>query len=212
MSILRNKRFLSALVTSIILLIASFAVGYYAGTYATERESNPVTDVILSNTNVHDVDGIFIYGSIFFWVGVAILLLRDLRLAPLTLKGISVFVLIRSFFISLTHIGPFPERLSIPSNFIINKFTFGGDLFFSGHTGLPFLLALLYWKNQKLRYMLLLTSFIFGTAVLLGHLHYSIDVFAAYFITYSIFHIVQTIFPEDRMYFESSPLITKRNA
>jgi len=43
----------------------------------------------------------------------------------------------------------------------------------------------------------LAASLIFGAAVLFGHLHYSIDVFAAFFITYAIFHIAQKFFPKD---------------
>ena len=73
----------------------------------------------------------------------------------------------------------------------------GNDLFFSGHTGLPFLLALIFWENKKLRFLFLGFSVLFAVVVLLGHLHYSIDVFAAYFITYTIFHICKFLFKKD---------------
>ena len=43
----------------------------------------------------------------------------------------------------------------------------------------------------------LVASLVFGTAVLLGHLHYSIDVFSAFFITYAIFHLAIWLFPKD---------------
>lgn len=73
----------------------------------------------------------------------------------------------------------------------------GNDLFFSGHTALPFLMALIFWQNVKLRWAFILLSLFFGSAALLGHLHYSIDVFAAFFITYGIFHIALKIFPDE---------------
>lgn len=65
------------------------------------------------------------------------------------------------------------------------------DLFFSAHTGLPFLLALEFWDNKILRYIFLLSSLGGATLVFLGHIHYSIDVLAAFFITYSVFQITK---------------------
>jgi hypothetical protein len=41
----------------------------------------------------------------------------------------------------------------------------------------------------------------FGVIVLLSHLHYSIDVFAAFFITYSIYHIALKLFDRDYEFF-----------
>jgi len=40
-------------------------------------------------------------------------------------------------------------------------------------------------------------SVLFAVVVLLGHLHYSIDVMSAYFITFSIFNICKFLFKED---------------
>jgi membrane-associated phospholipid phosphatase len=75
--------------------------------------------------------------------------------------------------------------------------TSGNDMFFSSHTGLPFLMSLIFWGNYRLRIFFILASMILAASVLLGHLHYSIDVFAAYFITYTIFHIAQKFFKQD---------------
>ncbi len=73
----------------------------------------------------------------------------------------------------------------------------GDDLFFSGHVGLTFLMALLLWDVPVLRYIYLAISVMFAGVVLLGHLHYSIDVFAAYFITYTIFILATRLFKSD---------------
>jgi membrane-associated phospholipid phosphatase len=75
---------------------------------------------------------------------------------------------------------------------------FGGDLFFSGHTGLPFLIALIYWDHKTYRIIFITLAAIFGSVALMGHLHYSIDVFAAFFITYAIYHIAMQIFKKDK--------------
>jgi len=198
-----EKNLLGPVLASLFLLIVSLFINYAAGIYATERASNSVTDIILSNFPVFDVDGIFIYGPIFFFIFVAILILIEPKWMPFTLKTIALFVLIRSFFVSLTHLGPFPDQIPFSSNFILNKLTFGGDLFFSGHTGLPFLMALIFWNFKHLRLIFLATSVIFGASVLLGHIHYSIDVVSAFFITYTIYHICIRVFPKDYKLFQS---------
>lgn len=197
----KETTFITSALIAVLLLSLSLVANYAAGTYATERASNSVTDVILSNIPVFDVDGLLIFGTLFSFIGIGILMLVEPRWLPFTLKGIAVFTLVRSIFITLTHIGPFPDQV-ILQNFIVNKFVFGGDLFFSGHTGLPFLLALFFWDYKYFRYILILISLFFATLVLLGHLHYSIDVFAAYFITFSIFHICRAVFPKDYLLFK----------
>ncbi len=195
-----SKDFLLSLAASLVLLLASLVVNFYGALYAAERASNSLTDMILSNTRVYDVDFLFIYGPILFWIGVAALLVFNPQCIPFTLKSIALFVLIRSLFITLTHIGPFPETVIIDSNFI-RHFTFGGDLFFSGHTGLPFLLALLFWHRRNLRLIFIFTAILFGAVVLMGHLHYTIDVVSAFFITYGIHRMAELLFKDDHHIF-----------
>jgi len=197
---LADREFLVSLGVSFFVLAISLFVNYYAGVYATVHASSPVTDLILSNIRVYDVDGIFIYGSIAMWVFFAFLMFRRPKEIPFTFKALSLFILIRALFITLTHIGPFYPAVLIHSSFM-NKFDPGADLFFSGHTGLPFLFALIFWKKKSLRIFFLCASIIFGAAVLMGHLHYSIDVLGAFFITYSIFHMAEFFFPKDRKRF-----------
>ncbi len=92
---------------------------------------------------------------------------------------------------------------AISSNFM-NKFTFGSDLFFSAHAGLPFLMALIFWQNKKLRYIFIALSLIFGAVVLLGHYHYTIDVLSAFFITFGIYRIAINLFKKDYQMFLNS--------
>ncbi|UVK57536.1 sphingomyelin synthase family protein (plasmid) [Mesorhizobium sp. AR02] len=86
----------------------------------------------------------------------------------------------------------------------MQSFTFGGDLFFSGHTGAPFLLALMFWKDSRLRFAFLAAAVLFGAAVLLGHLHYSIDVFAAFFISYGVHDLARFLFRRDWEFFDAA--------
>lgn len=194
-----NKEFLTSFVFGTALLLASIVVNFYAGLYATEKASGSVTDIILSNIRVYDVDGIFVYGPLVLWLFVAFLCLRDPQKIPFVLKSIALFVLIRSVFVVLTHVGPFPDQVTVDyTSDMVKRFTFGGDLFFSAHTGLPFLMALSFWENFRLRALFITTSILFGIVVLAAHLHYSIDVLSAFFITYTIFHIAEILFKKDR--------------
>lgn len=204
----KDKRFVWSLIFSVILLLVSLYVSFHAGAYATRVASQPVTDIILSNIPVYDVDNIFIYGPWVFWILTFIFSLSKPRSIPFAIKNIALFLLIRSIFISLTHIGPFPTQNILADTKFISVFTSGGDLFFSAHTGLPFLMALVFWEDKILRVLFILTSIFFGIIVLMGHLHYSIDVFAAFFITYAIYHIAGVLFKKDKKHFEENIKLT----
>lgn len=197
----RNRKFLFLTGGGFLFLILSIVISFFAIIYATDRASGPVTDIILSNIPVFDVDMIFVYGPVLFWIFVLGCLMLDPKKIPYTLKSIALFVVIRSIFISLTHIGPFPIHDQITTTGLLGVFSSGNDLFFSGHTGLPFLMALVFWDEKYLRWLFIAASIFFGTIVLMAHLHYSIDVFAAFFITYAISHIAEVFFKKDKIVF-----------
>ena len=202
-SALSDRKFMGAVLASIALFLVSLVINFYAGIYATQSASNPVTDIVLSNIRVYDVDLIFIYGPLLLWIFVTVLCLKEPARIPFTISSIALFVIIRSAFISLTHLGPFPTQAVVDysSNFI-KRFTFGGDLFFSAHTGLPFLMALSFRPvSRSLFFAFFAAAIFFGIVVLLGHLHYSIDVLSAFFITYAIFHMAEFMFKKDRQMF-----------
>jgi hypothetical protein len=193
----REGAFRVSVLQSILVLIASLVVNYVAGTYASLHAGHPVRDVLLDRMPTLPVDVIFVDGAFLLWAFVLTILLSAPRTIPFVLKALTLFIVIRSFFVVLTHIGPPVDEAVLDPNRIMDTFTFAGDLFFSGHTGFPFLLSLIFWENKTLRYILLGSSIVFALAVLFGHLHYSIDVFAAFFITDSIFRIAQRMFPRE---------------
>ncbi len=201
-----DRHFIVAFITSLVFLSGAMIIQLFAGAYATERASGFVGDIILSNIPVVNVDMFFVYGPILFWLIISVFCLHRPSKIPFWLKTVSLFILVRSAFITLTHIGPFPDHIaidffSISSNINFFLFNSGADLFFSGHTGLPFLSALIFWNNRPMRIFCLLSALFFGVIVLLGHLHYSIDVMSAFFITYTIYNIAVKLFPADKKRF-----------
>jgi hypothetical protein len=87
-----------------------------------------------------------------------------------------------------THLQSPADAIPISFPWIFKGLSFKNDMFFSGHTAIPFLGFLLF-KNSKIRFLFLAGSVFLGTAALLMHEHYSIDVFSAFFITYCSYKI-----------------------
>lgn len=209
--LLSRKEYLSAALLSIVTFGASVGVTWYAARYATAIASNPVTDIILSNTRTYDLGTVFVWGTVLLLAYITVILLADPKRLPFTLYALALFFLIRALFFSLTHIAPYPDHVTDIGETAAKLFL-GADLFFSGHTGAPFLLALIFWRERVFRYTFLLISLGFAVVVLLSHLHYSIDVLAAFFISYSIFHLAELLFPlERRLYFEGPAALEKRS-
>lgn len=197
-------RYYASLLEGIILFFVSVYVTHIASRYAEIKASNHVEDIVLSNTKVYDFELLFVHVAIMLVLFVIALCVKFRAVAPFLLKTVSLFITIRAVFVSLTHIGPYPTKLDLESR-LLDFITSGNDLFFSGHTGLPFLIALIFWSHPYVRSLFLVASLVFGVIVLLSHLHYSIDVFAAFFITYSIYHIAIKLFRRDYEYFASDP-------
>jgi hypothetical protein len=203
LGLLKDRAFRDSLAFGLLAIFISLVSVYYSTNYATESASNSVTDIILSNTRVYDVEVLFVYGALAAVIfSIMVVLSLRLSFAPFILKTASLLMIIRSIFVSLTHISPFPIHATIPESFLTSTalarmFFTGNDLFFSGHVGLTFLMALLLWESPVLRYTYIGISILFAGVVLLGHLHYSIDVFAAYFITYAVYTMSQQLFRKD---------------
>ncbi len=193
-TLLANRKFLALSAFSLAFFAAGVIAAFSTGIYATDHESNYVTDIILSNIPVFQVDGLFLWGTFVLLFSVLAICLWRLEWTPFIVSSLGFFYLIRSVFVSLTHIAPFPEHATLDVGQALGKIIAGGDMFFSGHTGAPFLLALIFWQHLRLRYFFLAWSIFFAIIVLLGHLHYSIDVLSAYFITFTIYELSRFFF------------------
>ena len=198
-----NHAYLRSVCEGAAFLSASTIAIFAAVTYATVHASNHVTDFVLSRVGPFNVRFLFIYGTFAaFAITAGLLAWRPNRL-PFALKAMALFLLVRAVFVALTHMAPSPIDPQQPAPFF-NSIFYGSDLFFSGHTGLPFLAALTFWHIPQWRMFYLALTAFFGIVVLLGHYHYSIDVLAALFITHGVFQISCWLFGRDYALFRSS--------
>jgi hypothetical protein len=201
--LLGSRGYLRSLCEGTAFLAASAIAIFAAVSYATVHASNHVTDFVLSRVGPYNVRFLFIYGTFAaFAVTLSLLALRPNRL-PFALKAVALFLLVRAVFVALTHVAPSPIDPQKPAPFL-NSIFYGSDLFFSGHTGMPFLAALAFWHILQWRIFYLALTAFFGTVVLLGHYHYSIDVLAALFITHGVFQTSCWLFGRDYALFRSS--------
>jgi membrane-associated phospholipid phosphatase len=63
------------------------------------------------------------------------------------------------------------------------------DLFFSGHTATLFILFLIS-ENKIIKKVFMVSTIAVAISVILQHVHYSIDVFAAVFFTYTCYKLL----------------------
>ena len=189
------------IIISILFLIISVSLDILAGNYADKKASMPVTDIILDNIPVINLSFIFSYGILLILImGLIYTLFFKVGGLHIVLSQFSLLVLIRSFFVTLTHLKrPAEAFANAYLSHVPRIFTFENDLFFSGHVAIPFLGFLLY-RKEKIGIFFLIMTFVMAFTVLAMHVHYSIDVFAAVFITYGSYKIGQKLFRELNYY------------
>ncbi|MBX4212183.1 sphingomyelin synthase family protein [Candidatus Pacearchaeota archaeon] len=189
-TMMRNNR--RRILFSLLLLAIAIAAYYASGDYVTDRQNSVVSpDLILDNIGPYNLSFIFVWLFIaVITVGLLYPLIFKPKELPYVLNMFSLFVLIRSGFIVFTHLrAPYDAIHSTFPGFW-QTFNFTNDLFFSAHTGVPFLGFLIFRKHHKgISYFMLASSIMLAITVLLMHVHYSIDVLSAYFITYGIYEI-----------------------
>ncbi|HEY5221350.1 MAG TPA: phosphatase PAP2-related protein [Candidatus Paceibacterota bacterium] len=196
-----TRKHVRSLVNAVILLILAVVFQYYASAYVNRVPSNSVADLFLSILPVVNLNFLIIEGALCA-IGISIILiLAKPQYLLFTLKAAAIFIATRAVFIAVTHIGIYPGGVNPDPTGIFDRTYTGLGLeagfFFSGHTGLPFLVALIMWKEKFWRYAYLVLSVVFGIAVLFAHVHYTIDVLAAPYMAYGIFKMSQYFFADD---------------
>jgi hypothetical protein len=195
----RKRSLYLGLLLVVLALVIQINAGEHSARYAMSAPA--AGDLFLDNLPIWHIGFVIVIIAILFWVFSCLLLVVHPSRLLFAIKAIALFIIFRAFFMNLTHLGLYPGA-AMPGDQNVGwgfyrHLTFEGNFFFSGHTGFPFLLALIFWDNNFWRRFFVLATFFFAAAVLLAHVHYSIDVFAAPFIVYGIFAITAKYFPKD---------------
>lgn len=187
----KRKLFLSL---SYVALFASFYLNHITSTYADKMQSNRVTDLFLDLLPLTDVNFIFFWVALSWCLGLFAFHIVHPKQMPFLIWSYALFITVRALFITLTHVAPPYNLAVIPSE--LKVYAYDADMFFSGHVGGPFFFALL-TNNFRMRVLALVYTVFTIVIVLIGHMHYSIDVFASLFIAHSLSVCVKKL----RIYF-----------
>lgn len=199
-----SRRYRTSLLIALLMLAASYVAAHFAYAYAIEYATRPTTtyvgDLLLDNLPVINLNWLIIEGALLALVASLAYLLAHPRSILFSLKALALFIMTRAIFMSLTHVGVYPDHINPGIGLFDALYVYlnlQSGFFFSGHTGLPFLGAMVFWEHRTARIAFLLLSVIFAAAMLLARVHYSIDVLAAPFMAYGVFALTRRLFPKD---------------
>jgi len=178
---------------SLAFVMIGLAFDYACGMYVHTKTGVKAPDLILDLFSPIDVSFLFIYGYVSLIVGMFVYpALFRMRMIHVVAFQFSLLLIIRSLFMIFTHLETPAGAISVNYPWFFRSLYFENDMFFSGHTAMPFLGFYLF-RRSWLRWVFLAGSIVMGIVVLAMHVHYSIDVLAAFFMTYGSYRIGHAI-------------------
>lgn len=183
------------LIVTVLLLVVVLIIFPNFLSHIEKRTGVTLPDPILNLFDAIDLTWLT-FGLIYISLVVAIIsFVSKPDVLMIALQSYSLLVIFRMM---VMYSAPFnaPEGLILLNDPFVQFFGSGEvltkDLFFSGHTATLFLLFLISEKKY-LKIIFLIISIVVGVAVLLQHVHYTIDVLAAPFFAYTSYRIVNII-------------------
>ena len=184
----RNEFFISLF----LLAIALTALANFVN-FAETRTGVVLQDPLLNLYNPIDLTWL-IFGLIYISLIVAIVsLLKNPKQLLFAMQLYALMVVVRISAMYLLPLEP-PAKIIILNDPLVEFFGSGKsltkDLFFSGHTASLFVLFLTA-KQKTIKIIFLVCTIVVAISVLLQHVHYTIDVFAALFFTFACYKILK---------------------
>ena len=194
-SFLKDKKNLTEfIITAVIVTLVIISFSHFLH-FVEQREGVVLNDPLLNAFNPIDLTWLtfaLIYLSLIIFVITTFNKPDKLLIA---FQAYGLMLIFRTIAMYLT---PFeaPETILLLNDPFVQFFAKGDiltkDLFFSGHTGTLFLVSLLA-ENKTLKTIFLILTILVGSAVLLQHVHYSVDVFVAPFVAYGSYRIIKNL-------------------
>ena len=189
----KNRK--AEIILTVVFLIIILIIFSNFLQFIESREGVSLPDPILNLFNPIDLTWLT-FGLIYASLIVAIInFVKEPDKILLAVQSYSLMIVFRLITMYLT---PFdaPEKLLLLDDPFVQFFGSGQiltkDLFFSGHTATLFLLYLIADK-KSLRIFFLCSTLLVAAAVILQHVHYTVDVFAAPFFAYTSYKLVMII-------------------
>ena len=177
------------IVLSLVCIGVGLGFDYACGMYVHTMKSVKVPDLILDLFAPIDLSFLFIYGYVSLIASMFLFpIVFRMRTIHVVAFQFSLLLVVRSLFMIFTHMETPAGAVSVNYPWFFRSLYFENDMFFSGHTAMPFLGFYLF-RRSWLRYAFLAGSLVMGFVVLAMHVHYSIDVLAAFFMTYGSYRI-----------------------
>ena len=189
--LIRKRNKIELIVTLVILGIILTTLANFLN-FVEARPGVVLPDPILNLFNPIDLTWL-IFILIYFSLLVAIAtLFKNPKQLLFAVQLYTLMVAVRIIGMYLLPLDP-PATMIILNDPFVELFgtgqTLTKDLFFSGHTATLFILFLVAEK-KTFKSLFLISTIAVAIAVLLQHVHYTIDVFAAVFFTYACYKIV----------------------
>lgn len=190
--IFKEKKSIADFIVTVLFIVFVVVVFPEFLHFIEQREAVVMFDPFLNLFNPIDITWIT-FALIYFSVIIAIVsLINKPANLFLALQSYGVMLLFRMLVMYLSPLEA-PEKIIPLHDPFVQMFGTGDiltkDLFFSGHTATMFVLFLVV-KNKILKMIFLITTILVGLAVLVQHVHYTVDVVAAPFFSYASYKIV----------------------
>lgn len=194
---LKEKRNRIELVVTLVLFATILSLFANFLNFIETRNGVVLPDPILSLFNPVDFTGL-IFSLIYLSIIIGLLtLINNPKRLIFTLQLYTLLILVRMIAMYLLPLNP-PIKIIILDDPFVQLFGNGNpltkDLFFSGHTAILFMLFLVSEKKIFKTFFLISTTIV-AIAILVQHVHYTIDVFAAFFFTYACYKAMQELNP-----------------
>jgi membrane-associated phospholipid phosphatase len=189
---LNHKKNRNEFLISLFLLVVALTTLANFVNFAEARNGVVLQDPLLNLFNPIDLTWL-IFGLIYISIVAAILtLLKNPKQLLFAMQLYTLMVVVRITAMYLLPLEP-PAKIIMLIDPFVEFFgtgkTLTKDLFFSGHTATLFILFLVS-QHKIIKIVFLICTIIVAISVLLQHVHYTIDVFAALFFTYACYKIL----------------------